>query len=119
METFTQLQAWQTGMQLNKLVYDLVSKFPDTEKFGLVQQLQRASCGILANTAEGFSRSTNGDKAYKYTIARGECSEVHALLLVSTNVGLCSDEDITNLIELTKQTGQLLSGLIRRYSAKP
>lgn len=113
METFTQLDVWHVGMKLVKEVYVLTKKFSPDERFGLTSQLRRASTIILANYAEGYGRKTYPDKAHKYTIARGECSETHALLLVSVEIGEISREEADNAILLSIQTGKMLTGLIR------
>ena len=73
-------------MLLTKSVYALSQLFPVDERYGLTAQIRRAAAGVLANIAEGFSRVSDLDKAYKYTVARGECAEVHALLLLAAEV---------------------------------
>ena len=116
MESFTQLEAWKIGLVLVEEIYNLTKKFPKNEQFGLTSQMRRASTSILANLAEGFSRSGSRDKAYKYTIARGECSEIHAFLLVSKKLEFRSSEEAKYSIDLTCKVRKLLSGLINRYS---
>ena len=83
MKSFTDLTAWTVGMELVKEIYALTEKFPSEERYGLTSQLRRAAVSVLSNIAEGFSRSSSADKAYKYMISRGECAETHALILVS------------------------------------
>lgn len=103
-------------MKLVKEIYALTSRLPADERFGLVSQLRRASVSVLANIAEGFSRVGSADKAYKYTIARGECSEVEALLIVTVELNQLQEREIRNAVEYARTTGRLLSGLIRSYS---
>lgn len=116
MNSFTDLDAWKIGMELVKEVYRLTDSFPSAERFGLTSQLRRASTSILANLAEGFGRAGKADKAYKYTIARGECSETHALLLVSVGLNRLSEETAKYGIELVLREGRVFSGLIRAYT---
>lgn len=61
-EKFTDLQVWQEAHQLVLRVYDVTSKFPNDEKFGLVSQMRRAALSIPANIAEGFKRRGLQDK---------------------------------------------------------
>lgn len=61
-EKFTDLQVWQEAHQLVLRVYDVTSKFPTDEKFGLVSQMRRAALSIPANIAEGFKRRGLQDK---------------------------------------------------------
>ena len=120
MNSFTDLLAWQVGFALVKEVYRLTEQFPKSEQFGLTSQLRRASVSILANLAEGFSRRTGADKAHKYTISRGECSETHALLLVSCGLGRLTVSESAQAIAFAEKAGRLISGLIHKHmSASP
>ncbi len=119
MKSFTELQAWKVGIKLVKEIYTITKSFPKDELFGLTSQIRRASTSILANLAEGFSRHTDADKAHKYTISRGECSEVKALLLIAIELGFISDNQGLHMLSLCEETGRLLSGLQRSYAPNP
>jgi hypothetical protein len=41
--SFEKLEVWQNAQTFVVLVYDITSKFPDEEKYGLVSQMRRAS----------------------------------------------------------------------------
>jgi|GEM_PF-958576 len=112
MDHFMDLKAAQVAMDLVEEVYRLCRKLPKDEVFGLSSQLKRSSSGIVANIAEGFGRYTFCDKAHHFTIARGECSEVLAHLLIAVRVQLLSPQEIHRALALEDQTGRLLSGLI-------
>ena len=116
MESFTDLDVWQKGMQLVKEAYVLTRKLPPEEQYGLTAQIRRAVVSILANLAEGFSRATAADKAHKYTTSRGECSEVKALLLVCEELGLLQQKETSCAKNLSDETGRLLSGLIQKFA---
>lgn len=116
MNSFTDLEAWKKGMDLSKSVYALTDTFPSAEKFGLTSQLRRASASVLANLAEGFSRSTSADKAHKYVIARGESAEVHALLLLAVELTFVTQKDADIPINLALETGKLMNGLVKKFS---
>jgi four helix bundle protein len=118
MDSFTDLKAWQTGMQLVKEVYAITASLPISEQYGISSQLRRASTSILANIAEGFSKRSPADKANKYTIARSECSETHAFLLICNELRLISDVKSSQLIALVLEEGKLLSGLIHAHMYK-
>lgn len=118
MESFEQLHVWQREMDLIKEIYRLTAFFPPEEKFNLVSQMRRSSTSILANTAEGLSRCSAPDKAHKFIIARGECTETHAFLLASIAVGHITPAQTENAVKLLQETGKMLSGLIRRYTKR-
>ena len=99
-------------MDLVEEIYRLTAKFPKEEQFGLSSQIKRACASIVANTAEGFGRFSYADKAYKYVIARGECAEVAAFLLIAIRVKFLTSDQAQHALELTDTVGKLLSGLV-------
>ena len=117
MSSFETLEVWQKGLLLVKKIYHITKSFPKDERFGLTSQIRRASVSIIANLAEGFSRYSKPDKAYKYTIARGECAEVHALLLICKELELIDENSADKLIKLNLQVGRMLTGLVKKYSS--
>lgn len=112
MKSFLELQATQVALELAAEVYQLCRKLPKSEMFGISSQVKRAVASVVANIAEGFGRYSYKDKANRYTIARGECSEVVAFLYVAERVGLLAHSDVADAIVLAEQAGKLLSGLI-------
>lgn len=56
--SFEKLEIWIEAKEFIKQIYNVKSKFPDTEKFGLISQLRRASISIASNIAEGSARKS-------------------------------------------------------------
>lgn len=112
MDNFTDLKAWTVGLELVKEIYFLTKKFPKEEMFGLTSQTRRSSTSILANLAEGFGRFTFADKAARYTISRGECSETEAHVCIAIALGFVSELECQKILELIEFERKLLSGLI-------
>ena len=52
-ESYKELVVWQRAVQLALAVYKLTSSFPLSERFGLTNQLRRASVSVASNIAEG------------------------------------------------------------------
>ncbi len=65
---FEKLEIWNLAIDLSLIVYELTSNFPSDEKFGITNQIRRASTSISANIAEGSSRSSlkKGLDIFKY-----------------------------------------------------
>ena len=47
MNNFRELKVWQKARVLTKTSYDLLLKFPDSEKFGLISQIKRATVLLM------------------------------------------------------------------------
>lgn len=54
--SFEKLEVCIEAMELTKSIYNLTLSFPDTEKFGLISQLRRASVPICSIIGEGTLR---------------------------------------------------------------
>lgn len=112
-KSFTDLYAWQEGHRLVLVIYNLTDKFPKKEIFGLSNQIRRASVSVTSNIAEGFSRSTNKDKAQFYSMALGSLTEVQNQLIIARDVGYMSKNDFLKVAEKTISVAKLINGLKR------
>lgn len=73
--SFEKLIVWQKAKDLVVWSYSVTKVLPDSEKFGLVSQINRAVVSVSANIAEGNSRETNKDKIRFLNIAYGSLME--------------------------------------------
>jgi four helix bundle protein len=78
--------------------YQLVKQFPDVEKFALVQQINRAVISIPSNIAEGYSRSSNKDKAHFLNIAYGSLMEIVCQYEISASLGYITDKQYEEIL---------------------
>lgn len=116
---FTDLLVWQKAHVLVVSIYKLVIKFPNFEKYGLADQLRRASVSITSNIAEGFGRHGMKEKIQFYYLAAGSLTEVRNQLLIAKDVGYLSNlEEIEELLLKVIEVGKILSGLIRSSKAR-
>ncbi|WP_313788438.1 four helix bundle protein [uncultured Allomuricauda sp.] len=58
MHRFKDLEIWKKSRAFCSEIYQITSYFPDSEKFGITNQLRRASVSIPSNIAEGCSRTS-------------------------------------------------------------
>jgi four helix bundle protein len=87
------LVVWQRAIQLCREVYRLTTLFPTSERFGLVNQMRRASVSIASNIAEGYSRSTKGEYVLFLGHARGSNCELQTQLVTTQELGFARKED--------------------------
>jgi four helix bundle protein len=53
------LEVWKKSMDLVEDVYALSKFFPNDEKFGLTNQIRRASVSVPSNISEGAARKSD------------------------------------------------------------
>ena len=71
---------------MTKLIYQVTISFPDSEKFGLINQMRRASVSVSSNIAEGSSRTSKKDQAHFYQIAYSSLMELLNQVIISTDL---------------------------------
>lgn len=110
---FYDLEAWKEGHKLALLVYGLVGKLPSDERYGLSDQLRRASSSVTANIAEGFGRFHFNDKIHFFYLSRGSVKEVQSFLLLGRDLKYLSETDVNIAWTQSKSAEKLINGLIR------
>lgn len=104
------LRVWQESRSLISAVYELTRKFPKSEVFGLVSQLNRAAVSIACNIAEGSARMSAKDQAHFSQLAFSSLMEVTCLLTVCVDLGFIAVDEA----EILRAKVKLLSGQINR-----
>ena len=115
---FTELSVWQKGYKLVLKIYHCTKKFPSDERFGLIDQVRRASNSVIHNIAEGFGRYGNKDKTRFYKISRGSAYEVMSQILVSNGLNYISEEEKNTLILEYKEVIEELDKIIRTVESR-
>ncbi len=103
-------------MELVAAVYLMTDLMPESERFGLISQMQRAAVSVPSNIAEGYSRSHTGDYLLHLSHARGSLSELETQVTVSVRVKRLSREHATDTWDLCQEVGRMLTGLIKSVS---
>ena len=110
------LEAWKRAIQLVKTIYTITADFPESEKFGLINQARRCAVSIPSNIAEGAARNSDKEMIRFLYISLGSLSELDTQLIVANEIGFF---DYTKEIEaqLTSVRKPLL-GLIKYLKSK-
>lgn len=87
MRNFRKLHVWNDARALVKEVYFLTNQLPQTEKFGLISQINRCAISIPANIAEGSPKDSQKDFVRFLQISLGSSYELETHLII------CNDLD--------------------------
>ena len=109
--SFEKLNVWIDSKELIKLIYKVTKDFPSEEKFGLTNQLRRASVSIASNLAEGTSRNTNKDKAHFTTLSFSSLMEVLNQVIIAKELELIKEHDYNTIITDIEKISNKLNAL--------
>ena len=108
---FERLDVWQLSIQFAKGVYEVTRGFPADERFGLTNQIRRASVSVAANLAEGSGRGTNREFVRFIGIAFGSLMEVVSHIAISREQEFMNETQYTALYNQAQQLSRMMSGL--------
>ncbi len=113
-QSYRDLLVWQKGIELAKLLYQLTTRFPPDERFGLISQIRRAAVSVPSNIAEGQARNTTGEFIQFISHAEGSAAELDTQLHLATELGFTSTNDAAPAFALIDEIRRMLNGLRRR-----
>ncbi|GAB2978815.1 four helix bundle protein [Mucilaginibacter puniceus] len=118
MASFTELEVWKQSRKIRNWITELTKKFPDNEKYRLVDQVVRSSRSIGNNLAEGHGRFHYQDNIRFCIMARGSLSETLDHLIVALDNKFITDDDL-QLFQLEYDSClRLLNGYIQYLKKK-
>jgi len=116
--SFMDLVVWQRAIHLSLATYKLTSSFPDSERFGLTNQLRRASVSVASNIAEGYGRSSRGEYLQFLGHARGSNFEVQTQLVIADGLGLGNDLARREAESLSVEVSRMLVAIMDKLKKK-
>lgn len=118
MHNIKELKIWAKAIDLAMKIYDVSSKFPSDERFGLISQIRRCAISIPSNISEGAGRNTKGEFKQFLGIANGSCYELQTQIVIAQKLGFINDVDCGNILdnidELQKMNYKLQSALTQK-----
>lgn len=105
MQDYRKLRVWAAAMDLAEDVYRATAVFPPTQRFRLVDQMQRSAVSVVSNIAEGCGRRTRGELLQHLGIAIGSLHELETQHELALRLGYLDRPGLAEGISLT--AGQL------------
>ena len=111
-KSFEDLDCWKHETTLRRRLTELVKIFTLEEKYRLTDQIIRASRSVTSNIAEGYGRFHFQENTQYCRQAGGSLYELIDHLLIATDHGYISKEELTGLKKDITSCLGLLNGYI-------
>ena len=115
---YRKLNVYHKSMELVANIYRLSRGFPEDEKFGLSNQIQRAVISVPSNIAEGMGRFSNKERIHFLEIANGSLMEVMCQLEAAKLLGYISQLQFDEQELFISETTRMLVGLRKNFEDK-
>ena len=116
MQDYHQLDIWKRSMDYAVAIYGFVKELPESERYNLVSQLQRAVTSVPLNIAEGSGSSTSAEFARFLGYAYRSLKEVITCLELSQRIHAARPgvRQVPALVEEGDQIARMTRSLIQR-----
>ena len=115
MRNFRNLTVWNDSRPLVKESYVFTKNLPDSEKFGLISQINRCSISVPANIAEGCAKNSNKDFGRFLQISLGSLYELESHIILCEDLNFSDTDNCQDIIGeiqiLQKQIATLINKL--------
>ena len=113
---YRKLNVYHRAVQLVALVYQITRQFPQEERYGLTNQIQRAAVSIPSIIAEGMGRFSNKERVHFLEIANGSLMEVMCQLDVAKILEYIDDEIFNEQELYINETASMLVKLRNHFA---
>lgn len=108
LQSYKELIVWQKSVELSLKVYQVTTKFPRVEQYGITSQMRRAAVSIPSNIAEGYSRKNKIEYSRFINIAFGSAAELETQIIISKKFNFVKDSDFKEIDMLLKEILSML-----------
>jgi len=112
--SYKDLIVWQKSIELVDTIYELTECFPQSQKFSLADQMQRAAVSISSNIAEGSRRNTTPSQCHFFVMAYGSGSELETQLIITKRREFGSSHVLTKAESVLDEVMRMLNKLTKK-----
>jgi four helix bundle protein len=118
MHNFRNLHIWDKARVIVKESYQLTNKFPQTEIWGLTNQIRRASISVSSNIAEGSGKSSNKDFTRFLEIAISSCFELETQFILAFDLGYILETEMSGICNSLQEEQKMIYNFIQTLQIK-
>ena len=117
MRNFKQYEVWKLSHALVLDIYKVTTNFPDSERFQLKTQMQRAAYSIPSNFSEGCGRDSDKDFNRFIQICLGSAHELEYFLILAKDLHYIDEKIFLDLDENINMIKKKLYRLSKKLKA--
>ncbi len=102
------LLIWKKSMDLTDLVFQYIKGLPVTEKYNLIDQMNRSSCSIPTNIAEGSGKRTKKHFEEFLATALSSAFELQTQLLFCERRKYGVKTELDQCLSLTQEVQKMI-----------
>ena len=107
------MEVWQDARHPVKEAFQLSKLLPDSEKYGLVSQINRCAVSIPANIAEGCAKYSQKDFVRFLQISLGSTYKLKIHFTLCADLQFIRSEKSAQIIETVQRLQKRISSLIK------
>jgi four helix bundle protein len=105
---FKNLKIWEKAMDFTDLTYDYCKGLPIEERYNLIDQINRCSCSVPSNIAEGSGKRTNVHFAEFLSTALTSSYEAETQLLICERREYGNKEKLNQCLESMAEVQRMI-----------
>ena len=105
---FKNLKIWEKSMDLTDLTFLYCAELPSIERYNLIDQINRCSCSVPSNIAEGSGKRTTIHFAEYLTTVLTSSYELETQLIICQRRNYGNQEKLTKCLELTNEVQKMI-----------
>ena len=114
---YRQLQIYERSYKAALAIYRMTRELPETEKFALTSQMQRASTSVALNIAEGYAKRSSQEEFKRFLMmALGSANEMSVLIDFSKDLGYITEEQYEKASKEYDEIGKMLNKFVQTVS---
>jgi four helix bundle protein len=118
LKKYKELNVWQKSYKLCLKIYQITTKLPNEERYGLTSQIRRSVVSIPSNIAEGYGRKTTLDYIRMLYISYGSVCELETQILLAGDLGFIDKGELDTAKKDIAEIERMLKALIKSLENK-
>ncbi len=116
---YEKLQVYERSYKAGLAVYRMTGTYPKEERYGMVDQMRRASVSIPLNIAEGYAKRESQSEFKRFLLmALGSCNEMSVLIEYSKDLSYITKEQYEKARKEYDELGKMLNAFIQTVTQK-